>query len=70
MYTSNFILGWPIIVVVCGSLSLAIIYLVTHTRSNHKQFMDIDDDVHNQMEWEDDIGLNIIVNPLNVTEVS
>jgi hypothetical protein len=42
-------------------------------RSNNRQHnptANTGDDLHSQMEWEDDIGLNITVNPLDETKVS
>jgi hypothetical protein len=68
-------LGWPIAVVVCVSVGLVgvlVLYIVVHIRSGNKQRSPLagtGDDVHSQMEWEDDIGLNIIVNPLDETKV-
>ncbi|CAF1250602.1 unnamed protein product [Rotaria sordida] len=65
---------WPIAVVVCVSIGLAgvlVLYLIVRIRSNHRQHnpnTNIGDDIHSQMEWEDDIGLNIIVNPLDETK--
>jgi hypothetical protein len=50
-----------------------VLYLVTRIRSGNRQRNQLTapgDDVHSQMEWEDDIGLNIIVNPLDETKVS
>ena len=69
-------LGWPIAVVVCVSVSVAgvlVLYLVARIRSGNRQRSQLTatgDDIHSQMEWEDDIGLNIIVNPLEETKVS
>ena len=69
-------LGWPIVVVVCVSVGLAsvlVLYLVVRIRSGNRHrrsTMGTGDDVHSQMEWEDDIGLNITVNPLDETKVS
>lgn len=69
-------LGWPIVVVICVSVGLAsilVLYLVVRIRTGNKQRNPLaaaNDDVHSQMEWEDDIGLNIIVNPLEQTKVS
>ncbi len=71
-----FVSGWPIAVGVCISVSLAgvlVLYLVVRMRSGHKQRNRLPgpgDDIPSQMEWEDDIGLNIIVNPLDETKVS
>jgi len=69
--------GWPIAVVVCISVSVAgvlVLYLVTRIRSGNRQCNQSNnvpgDDIHSQMEWEDDIGLNIIVNPLDETKKS
>lgn len=68
-------LGWPIAIGVCVSVSIAgvlILYLIVHIRSAGKQRQSSsrpDADMHPQMEWEDDIGLNIIVNPLEETKV-
>jgi hypothetical protein len=66
--------SWPIAVVVCVSVGLALVlvlYLVIRIRSNGKQrgptIGGTGDDMHSQMEWEDDIGLNITVNPLDET---
>ena len=70
-----FFLDWPIAVVICVSIGLAgvlVLYLVVRIRSNKRQQNPITghgDDLHSQMEWEDDIGLNIIVNPLDETKV-
>ncbi|CAF1450803.1 unnamed protein product [Rotaria sordida] len=67
-------INWPIAVVVCVSIGLAgvlVLYLIVRIRSNHRQHnpnTNIGDDIHSQMEWEDDIGLNIIVNPLDETK--
>ncbi len=71
-----YFLGWPIAVVVCVSVSIAgvlVLYLVARIRSSNRQRSQLTgtgDDIHSQMEWEDDIGLNIIVNPLDETKVS
>jgi len=50
-----------------------VLYLVTRIRSGNRQCNQSNnvpgDDIHSQMEWEDDIGLNIIVNPLDETKV-
>jgi len=68
------VLSWPITVVVCLSVVLAavlVLYLVIRIRSNGKQrgpSNGAGDDIHSQMEWEDDIGLNITVNPLDETK--
>ena len=68
-------LGWPIAVIVCVSVSVAgvlVLYLVARIRSSSRQRSQLTatgDDLHSQMEWEDDIGLNIIVNPLDETKV-
>lgn len=69
-------LDWPLAVVVCVSVGLAgvlVLYLVVRMRSNSRQHnpaTNNGDDIHSQMEWEDDIGLNITVNPLDETKVS
>jgi hypothetical protein len=69
-------LGWPIAIVVCVSVGLAgvlVLYLVVRIRSGNRQRSPLTgtgDDIHSQMEWEDDIGLNITVNPLDETKVS
>ena len=69
-------LGWPIAIVVCVSIGLAsvlVLYLVVRIRSGHRHRRSTTvtgDDVHSQMEWEDDIGLNITINPLDETKVS
>jgi len=67
-------LSWPIAVVVCVSVSLAgvlVLYLVARFRWGGKRPRPgTGDDAHSQMEWEDDIGLNIIVNPLDETKKS
>lgn len=71
-----FPVGWPLVVVVCVSIGLAsilVLYLVVRIRSGNRQRGPLSgtaDDAHSQMEWEDDIGLNIIVNPLETTKVS
>jgi hypothetical protein len=71
-----FSLDWPIAVVVCISIGLAgvlVLYLIVRIRSNKRQHnptINTGDDLHSQMEWEDDIGLNITVNPLDETKVS
>ncbi|CAF3887254.1 unnamed protein product [Rotaria sordida] len=68
--------GWPIIIVICVSVGLAsvlVLYLVIRIRSGNRQASPLTgtgDDAHSQMEWEDDIGLNIIVNPLDTTKQS
>ena len=52
---------------------MLVLYLVVRIRSGHRQRGSLSgtgDDAHSQMEWEDDIGLNIIVNPLDETKVS
>ncbi|CAF0754565.1 unnamed protein product [Adineta steineri] len=60
---------WPIAVVICVSIGLVgvlVLYLVVRMRSTNRQnnpLTNTTDDIHSQMEWEDDIGLNIIVNP-------
>jgi hypothetical protein len=49
---------------------MLVLYLVVRIRSNGKQrgpSAGPGDDLHSQMEWEDDIGLNITVNPLDET---
>lgn len=63
--------------VVCVSVGLVgalVLYLVVRMRSNtrhhHHPSTHTADDLHSQMEWEDDIGLNITVNPLDETKVS
>lgn len=69
-------LSWPIAVIVCVSIVLAsvfILYLIVRIRSNiqhHNPSTNTGDDIHSQMEWEDDIGLNITVNPLDETKKS
>ncbi|CAF1043301.1 unnamed protein product [Rotaria sordida] len=69
-------LSWPIIIVICVSVGLAsvlVLYLVIRIRSGNRQASPLTgtgDDAHSQMEWEDDIGLNIIVNPLDTTKQS
>ena len=61
--------------VICVSVGLAgvlVLYLVVRMRSNkrnHSPMNNAGDDLHSQMEWEDDIGLNITVNPLDETKV-
>ncbi|CAF0892158.1 unnamed protein product [Rotaria sp. Silwood1] len=66
--------GWPILVVICvsvGFASILVLYLVVRMRSGTRQpspLTGTGDDIHSQMEWEDDIGLNIIVNPLDTTK--
>ncbi|UJR27982.1 hypothetical protein I4U23_009240 [Adineta vaga] len=66
----------PIAVVICGSIGLVgvlVLYLVVRMRSNNRQHhpsTNTTDDMHSQMEWEDDIGLNITVNPLDETKKS
>ncbi|CAF4011950.1 unnamed protein product, partial [Rotaria sp. Silwood1] len=65
---------WPIAVVVCVSIGLAgvlVLYLIVRIRTSnrqHKPNTNTGDDIHSQMEWEDDIGLNITVNPLDETK--
>lgn len=49
-----------------------VLYLVARIRSGNRQRSQLTatgDDIHSQMEWEDDIGLNIIVNPLDESKV-
>ena len=56
-----------------GLAGVLVLYLVVRIRSGHRQRRPLNstgDDAHSQMEWEDDIGLNIIVNPLDETKVS
>jgi len=66
--------NWPIAVVVCVSIGLAgvlVLYLIVRIRSSNRQHnptTNTGDDIHSQMEWEDDIGLNITVNPLDETK--
>jgi len=65
----NSVARWPIAVLVCVCLGFAgflVLYLVIRVRSTNKQ-RTIGDD-HSQMEWDDDIGLNITVNPLDETK--
>ena len=75
MIRSFSFLGWPIAVIVCISVSVAgvlVLYLVARIRSGNRQRSKLTatgDDIHSQMEWEDDIGLNIIVNPLDESKV-
>jgi hypothetical protein len=72
--TKRNISDWPIAVVVCISVGLAgvlVLYLIVRIRSNKRQHnptINTGDDLHSQMEWEDDIGLNITVNPLDETK--
>ncbi|CAF1423677.1 unnamed protein product [Rotaria magnacalcarata] len=67
---------WPIAVVICVSVGLAgvlVLYLVVRIRTTnrkHNPNTNNGDDIHSQMEWEDDIGLNITVNPLDETKKS
>jgi len=67
-------LNWPIAVVVftcVGLISVLVLYLIVRVRSNNRQLnssANNGDDIHSQMEWEDDIGLNITVNPLDETK--
>jgi hypothetical protein len=67
---------WPVAVIVCVSVGLAgvlVLYLIVRIRSNNRQHnptTNTGDDIHSQMEWEDDIGLNITVNPLDETKKS
>ncbi|CAF1435096.1 unnamed protein product, partial [Adineta ricciae] len=74
--TAEKLTAWPIAIGICVSVSIAsvlILYLVVRIRSAHKQRCTVSnpgDDMHSQMEWEDDIGLNIIVNPLEETKKS
>lgn len=69
------LLDWPIAVIVCVAVGLAgvlVLYLIVRVRTNQRQRLPItnaNDDIHSQMEWEDDIGLNITVNPLDETKV-
>lgn len=71
-----FLLDWPIAVIACVAVGLAgvlVLYLIVRVRTNNRQRLPISnasDDIHSQMEWEDDIGLNITVNPLDETKVS
>jgi hypothetical protein len=66
--------GWPIALVVCVSIGLAgvlVLYLIVRIRTSNRQHnpnTNTGDDIHSQMEWEDDIGLNITVNPLDETK--
>lgn len=56
-----------------GLAGVLVLYLVVRIRSGQRQRGSLSgtgDDAHSQMEWEDDIGLNIIVNPLDETKVS
>jgi hypothetical protein len=70
------LIGWPIAIVVCVSVGLAgvlVLYLVVRMRSGQRQrgsLIGTGDDAHSQMEWDDDVGLNITVNPLDETKVS
>lgn len=70
-----FFLDWPIAVLVfaaVGFASVLVLYLIVRVRTNNRQRLPIsnaNDDIHSQMEWEDDIGLNITVNPLDETKV-
>ena len=55
-----------------GFAGVLVLYLIVRVRSNGRQRLPIsnaNDDLHSQMEWEDDIGLNITVNPLDETKV-
>jgi hypothetical protein len=67
-------LNWPIALVVCVCIGLAgvlVLYLIVRIRSSNRQHnptANTGDDIHSQMEWEDDIGLNITVNPLDETK--
>jgi len=67
-------LNWPIalVVVVCiGLAGVLVLYLIVRIRSSKRQHnptANTGDDLHSQMEWEDDIGLNITVNPLDETK--
>ena len=73
---SILLIDWPVAVIVCVSIGLAgvlVLYLIVRVRSNNRQrnpTTNTGDDIHSQMEWEDDIGLNITVNPLDETKVS
>jgi len=54
-----------------GLALMLVLYLVVRIRSSGKQrgpSSGNGDDMHSQMEWEDDIGLNITVNPLDETK--
>lgn len=68
-------LDWPVALVVfacVGLVSILVLYLIVRVRSNNRQQHSLTnngDDLHSQMEWEDDIGLNITVNPLDETKV-
>jgi hypothetical protein len=68
------VLNWPIAVVVCVCIGIAgvlVLYLIARIRSSNRQrnpIANTGDDIHSQMEWEDDIGLNITVNPLDETK--
>ncbi|CAF2965080.1 unnamed protein product [Rotaria sp. Silwood2] len=72
--TQRNVSDWPIAVVVCISIGLAgvlVLYLIVRIRSSNRQHnpnTNTGDDIHSQMEWEDDIGLNITVNPLDETK--
>lgn len=74
--TARNLSDWPVAVVICVSVGLAgvlVLYLVVRLRSNKRQHHPMNsnpDDLHSQMEWEDDIGLNITVNPLDETKKS
>jgi hypothetical protein len=67
---------WPLAVVICVCIGLAgvlVLYLIVRIRSSNRQHnptANNGDDIHSQMEWEDDIGLNITVNPLDETKKS
>jgi len=67
-------LNCPVALVVCVCVGLAgvlVLYLIVRIRSNNRQHnptANTGDDLHSQMEWEDDIGLNITVNPLDETK--
>lgn len=55
-----------------GFAGVLVLYLIVRVRTNSRQRLPIsnaNDDIHSQMEWEDDIGLNITVNPLDETKV-
>ena len=62
-----------IVCVAVGLTGVLVLYLIVRVRTNNRQRLPIstaNDDIHSQMEWEDDIGLNITVNPLDETKVN
>lgn len=66
-----FLSAWPMVIVVLVSIGLAgtlILFLIVRIRHGdfkRRSFTAGPDELHSQMEWEDEIDLKIIVNPLD-----